>query len=530
MNEKILILDGYDEISVKDDRKEILDQLYWGVVKNNSTQCFLLIITCRVNYIKTVERVQCKYITLQPWDKDQIESFCKIFCRITNISLDTEAIENIIKNKEILGIPLILYMVLALNISIGKEGSIVDVYDKVFSLEGGIYDRCIDNKSFADRHRVGKMKNQIHQISRDIAIWMFENNPDEAYIPAEEYKKICVNILQQNEDIKQDFIIGIFFKLKHCEGREGEELYFVHRSIYEYFVAEYIFSLIYKAIDSQEDVMCVFGKFLKNNFLSRNMLKYLKIKILNSKLRDNFGIVNESFQIMLQDGMTYHASKYYKELYKNVMDYEMNVFKNMLEILHLWETKVIKFDGKIVKYVKYNIYYGLNLKGANLKGANLEGANLNRANLNRANLIGANLREAELKETNLKGANLNRAKLEGAKLEGTNLERANLKGANLREANLREADLREADLKGANLGGANLIGANLREADLKGADLKGADLGGANLSGANLREAVIDEASVYMLKSKCNMYIIKVFDHVTNETISYGEYRKRRYC
>lgn len=38
---------------------------------------------------------------------------------------------------------------MALNISIEKNGSIVDVYDKIFSLEGGIYDRCIDNKYFA---------------------------------------------------------------------------------------------------------------------------------------------------------------------------------------------------------------------------------------------------------------------------------------------------------------------------------------------------------------------------------------------
>lgn len=450
MNEKILVLDGYDEIGVKDDRKEILDQLYWGLVKNNTIKDFSLIVTCRVNYIKAVERVQCKYITLQPWDQEQIESFCKIFCRITNISLAAEAIENIIKNKEILGVPLILYMVLALNISIEKEGSIVEVYDKIFSLEGGIYDRCIDNRSFADKHRVGKLKKQLHQISRVIAIWMFENNPDEAFISPEEYKKICSKIIleteQKEKDIEQDFIIGNFFKLKHCEGGEGEELYFVHRSIYEYFVVEYIFSLIYKAIDSQEDVMCVFGKFLKDNILSRNMLEYLKSKILNSKLRDNYDIVNKAFQIMIQDGMTYHASKYYKELYKNVMDCEMNVFKNMLEILHLWETRVIKFDRKIVKYIRYKIYDYLNLSGADLSGADL--------------------READLRGADLSGANLSEADLRGAELIGAELIGADLSGANLSEA----------DLSGADLFGANLEGVDLSEVDLSKVDLSEVDL------------------------------------------------------
>ena len=32
-------------------------------------------------------------------------------------------------------------MVLALEISIEKDSSIVDVYDKIFSLDGGIYNR-----------------------------------------------------------------------------------------------------------------------------------------------------------------------------------------------------------------------------------------------------------------------------------------------------------------------------------------------------------------------------------------------------
>ncbi len=56
-------------------------------------------------------------------------------------------IKKLLENREILGIPLILYMVLALNISIEKEESMVDVYDKIFSLDGGIYDRCIDNNT-----------------------------------------------------------------------------------------------------------------------------------------------------------------------------------------------------------------------------------------------------------------------------------------------------------------------------------------------------------------------------------------------
>ena len=38
--------------------------------------------------------------------------------------------------------------------------------------------------------------------------------------------------------IRKNININFFKLVKHCEGVETEELYFVHRSIYEYFVAE----------------------------------------------------------------------------------------------------------------------------------------------------------------------------------------------------------------------------------------------------------------------------------------------------
>ncbi len=42
--------------------------------------------------------------------------------------------------------------------------------------------------------------------------------------------------------------------MRHCDGIESEELYFVHRSIYEYFVAETIYSSIENAIIPKESI------------------------------------------------------------------------------------------------------------------------------------------------------------------------------------------------------------------------------------------------------------------------------------
>lgn len=253
LNGKILIFDGFDEVNVKVSRRDILNKIYWDLIKEKHIQNFSIIITCRENYIQGFERVECRYITLQSWDEEQIESFCTVFQKKANENISKKTIKNVLDNKEILGIPLILYMVVALNIFIEKEGSIVDVYDKIFSLEGGIYDRCIDNKSYENPHWTEKIKRQIHQISRDISIWMFENNSEEANISQEEYQKICNKVInnrkEKNEDIKQNFLIGNYFrKIKHCEGIKTEKLCFIHRSIYEYFVAEAIYNEIEAAM------------------------------------------------------------------------------------------------------------------------------------------------------------------------------------------------------------------------------------------------------------------------------------------
>lgn len=277
LNGKTLILDGYDEISISDKRKDILDSLYGDLIYSKKIKKISLIITCRENYIKGFERIKCKYIILQPCDEIQIKSFCNIFQEKTKNIISDNTIAKLLENKEILGVPLVLYMTLSLNISIDQESSITDVYDKIFALEGGVYDRCIDNKKFADTHWISKIKEQIHQISREIAMWMFENNPDEASIPQEKYKKICFDVKKKskygNEKIDQDFLIGNFFKMvKHCEGVETEELYFVHRSIYEYFVVETICSSIEKAVlklsqESQDELAGNIAFYLKKGKL-----------------------------------------------------------------------------------------------------------------------------------------------------------------------------------------------------------------------------------------------------------------------
>lgn len=463
LNGKILILDGFDEVSIESvRRRNILDSLYGDWIYNKTIENFSLIITCRENYIQEFAILKCKYITLQSWNEVQIKSFCSIFQEKIKSSISDVTLKKLLENKRILGIPLILYMVLALNISIEEEGSIVDVYDKIFSLEGGIYDRCIDNKSFADKHRIGYIKKQIHQMSREIAIWIFENNPNEAYIPQEEYKKICINIIHEagenSKGLEQDFIIGNFFDLKHCEGQKGEELYFVHRSIYEYFVVETIYSSIENSIqiltdESQKELVANIVVYLKQGKVTNTIGEYLKHKIstllnrLSSEKKDKFYDWWESaISRIMHKGMFYYTANNIN-YYENIINKECICFENILEIsrflVDLSERKYImeKVGRKQLKrYIEHCLIENI---GTQIKKEKKDSF------INIENGKGLDLRKISLHKIDLSGANLSGANLSGANLAGANLSGANLSGAILCDVNLCDMNLDDVDIRRA---------------------------------------------------------------------------------
>lgn len=550
---KTLILDGFDELSLgESNRKEILDNLYGDLIYRKKINKFTLIITCRENYIQGFERVRCQYITLQAWDEHQIESFCTTFLNKTKNEISKSTMEKLFENKDILGIPLILYMVLALNISIDKEGSIVDVYDRIFSLQGGIYDRCIENKKFADVHRIGVVKKQIHQISREIAFWMFENNPNEASIPQEEYEKICTIVMisssLENLDIKYDFKIGSYFKaVKHCEGVEAEDLFFVHRSIYEYFVVDAIFVSIEKSIvelseSKQEELAENIAFYLKSGMIDNVIGKYLMHKIMKVYGKLDYEKKNRFYdwwemtvRKMVKQGMFYFSQQNICH-YNHIMGEEISCFLNLLEILRLLlktgEHKYILTkcnSEELIFYIKCcSIVNGIgnktripNLSKMYLNGKKLQWSDLSRANVSNANLSYACLDNSNLKHSLLSGSEFTGANLYKVNMEDANLNMANLNHANLNESVLSGAQFEEAEMKGTCLRYAILINAKFKGAKMLGADLEGAvlldaDLRGAYIENINLNNALIeglmlDEHQYDYLNGKYDLSQARVF-------------------
>lgn len=533
LKNKVLILDGFDEICIGRYRERILNILRHELKQTFWMKKFILIITCRENYVDKSGLGDIEYITLQAWDETQIRIFCEIYEEViikkgseSSVNKNSEIrINKIIEKRDIMGIPLILYMVLALNVDIERSGSTVDIYDQIFSLKrGGIYDREYDAE-----HRINapKIRKHIHYISQRIAFWMFENNADKATIPLENFEEICENEMirsgEKGEEIQDDTLIGNFFKLNHCEGKGTDKLQFVHRSIYEYFVVVYFYESIYK-LKSKEAVAGKLGELLKDGYLSEQILEFIEYKFDGMKGYNLSDITKEVFNIMLRDGMTY----YVRGKYKNIIVRESTIFSNMLEIVGLWNSDLGKVDDKIIIYLKCNMKNGLNLTGANLSEANLNRANLSRAYLNYADLSEANLNDAYLSGAYLRGADLRGTYLSGAELDSADLRGADLSGAFLIGAELDNADLSGANLSKASLGGAKIHGAYLRRVNLRGADLRGADLSEADLNGADLIRTIFDASQADLFYKKYDLSGSMVYVSETNETISYKEYCIRK--
>lgn len=495
---KTLILDGFDEIYINGDRERVLRNMNWEL-KWMNIQKFSLIITCRENYVDQYDLKNIEYIILQAWNEEQIKSFCEVYER-KNARKSSEVVDNknleakinkILENKEIFGIPLILYMVLALSVDIEKNISKMYIYDQIFSLEKGvIYDRCYDRE-----HRINspRIKEYIYQISQRIAFWIFENNADKASISQEKFKEICDNVMsearEKNEYIHRDTLIGNYFaSIKHCEGVWADELQFIHRSIYEYFVVVYFFENIYR-LKSIEEIAGKLGELLKDGYLSDHILEFIKYKFDNIKKYSLQNTLKEIFQIMLRDGMSYHIGT----PILNVVSREMNIFSNMLKIVCLWNARLGELNEKIITYLLYNRKKNLNLRGIRLIGD----INLSRIYLEDANLENAYFGYKQYKISN------------GWRKEIVDLREANLKGANLKRAQLQGIYLESANLENANLEEANLLGARLK---------------GINLKNANLKNTIFDERQIGWLHKKYNISNSRVYIFQTKEIISYKKY------
>lgn len=438
LENKMLILDGYDEMKALHIRERFLNEFFNDIKDFENFKC---IITSRPAYIDTNRFSYV--IALKGFDLSRIEDFYR---RITRNKLGEKG--KIESNLEVLGIPVMLYMAIMSKVDISKNPTKPELYNHIFAEEGGIFDKFYDGKVEYDRGKqILRNPDNIKKYLKflqDTAFLMFDN--DTFSLPRE---KCQVPELELDGKI----VTILDFPIKHLFERTDTNIEFIHNSVYEYFVADYMFVTICEGADlSTEKFAGIFGNLLKRNRLSSEILEFLKYKIGIGELNNKFAAVKDTFELMVQDGMTFYTGV----CYKNVMDCEMRVFANMLDIIHLWDLGVLKIGMNIFDFIRYNSIYKLNLEyiyffGNELRKIRLQEDSKKKISVDKINLYGVNLRKAKLKKADLSWINLQYADLEGADLEEVNLEGANLKGVNLKKTNLQGVDFQKVNLENAEL-------------------------------------------------------------------------------
>ena len=243
LSDSVLILDGLDEIDMQDRQADFLKYLYkqWAGLKK--IRRFSLFVTCRRNRIENLYELSAPHIELSPLSEEQIIEFAESYQIAKGEDLDSSIWSAFFDESEnlstVIDIPLILYMTLALGIKVDKGSTLCEVYNQIFSLTNAnsIYYR----KKYDHAHEITSNEaEKIHEFSKQVAIAIWSNNPYEATVPKSCYEVLAEDIVEGKNKLR-NLLIGQYF----IEGGGGAELYFVHRSMYEYFVAlRYLMKLV----------------------------------------------------------------------------------------------------------------------------------------------------------------------------------------------------------------------------------------------------------------------------------------------
>lgn len=494
LENKILILDGYDEMKIQLLTHDLLTKFLIAVREIDN---FKFIITSRLNYINIAFFEFNKIITLCPFNDKKINEFIDCITeneRDEKIELDTE-------NRKVFGIPVILYMALTAKINLNKYTDRISAYNKIFSLNGGILDRfwSRDTKGYDNiSHNVTYEKIPFYNILCNTAYYMFKSNNDNS-ISNDKYAEIIEN---EKKDVLNESPLWYDFPIDNLY-EKGYSVEFVHKSIYEFFVAEYIFCQIEKMFRHPhselviEDTKALESMFCINE-LSVEIQEFLRYRILKSRYNNalSLNIIIDTIYILLLKGPSI-ASKT-KEINKTYITILNIMFRNLMALIQCWSPcfslsdkcndKHKKIMDLILEYVHCNIleseinlsnihFYQSDLKYQNIPWSktprkyiisgnpknnrwfkysfidkvNFSKSFLNNVAFDKSSLQEANFDSCVLLKTTMKSCNLNRAFFMNSFLINVDFQYSCIKGAVFASTYIENSDFTYTDFQNTHL-------------------------------------------------------------------------------
>lgn len=591
VNNKLLILDGFDEIDVPgnaEGRRDMIQFLTKFIHYEKTITHFFMVITCREQYID--HEYLDNYAVLSPLTSGQI---CKFIEKYNSCMHESETIDavnytyNLLPLKQILyneaqakqeeellflsgdsfkgspmhnyltdilSIPLILYMTTALKIEFTGENNtqtITDVYDKIFSLKGGIfdhYDFAYDDEQISYNQENSSLlkdyRDELLVISQSIAKQMFLLQPSKAEISDSDYLTIINHAVDKiasrnpNSSITWEQL-SLYMKgnnfLRYLEGNKSH--YFVHRSMYEYFFASWIFDRMKcilissgnpntEQIGQQSQALAELLQVLSTRQLTTDIKKHLAGKIAGAcrnekRKRDNLKELWK--QEWMQGFMDCLSSEFYHSDVKSVKIFDLHkkdatAFINCLGILQVLyevcrtdEAERISFSeeytkNRLFQYIRTALFFktesGKNFiaeisnkqqpvsaEDSSITEVDLKYLNLDNIDLSHLDLTGTDLSHCSFKHANFRQSNLQNVSLLDSDFTDSDFNFCNMALLNAENCSFSSCKMRKVSLESAVLMNCTFDNSYMEDCNLYAADLEGSHFIETNLSGSNLEYA-----------------------------------------
>lgn len=533
LENKFLVLDGLDEINFTNDAESLLIN-FINDIKNLCIN-IKVFVTVRDNYVD-IEAVkyrpyyaQCYIIQIMHFGLMQMIDF---HYKYTKEMISIERLRVLQQEKTVLGIPLLLYIVYSLNIDLMNEHDKYRLYQKIFSIQNGIYDKC--NTGDGGYDIVGKKftiedKESFHAIAQEIAYEMLLKN---TLMIAQSDIESQIKESKYTERSIRCYLYNNFYE------RVDKKIGFIHKSFYEYFLAEYIGNRLTEIYldnmpeDEKYRLMC-------NLFCVREMEEEV-YEHLFIKLEDQSYIGSDVYRRFLSEYIVFAiynggcCNKREKlELLKVQAIMFFNIFKFCAVVSKIREKyfiddreielpiiQVRNISNEIVNieqqgYLKPRLLDGIFFTGSLTEEINLKVLGFRRDNVNIINIrnnimIGTKITCMNFINSNLNGMYFLFSIIENCRFEGSDL---------------RNCDFRGCVISRTQFTNGRFENTNFRYAILKDVTFRGTGLAGTDFSNSILDMVEFDEDNVGVITdANIQKSHIRVFMKKTRKSITYEEY------
>lgn len=462
----LLILDGLDELCLVLSAGATINDFYAGLLDDAlSFPSLRVIVTSRLNYIghSLLMNGPSTVVELLPFDLDQVHEMEDRMIAGGRVIPDPilESLDVRFDDFPYLGVPLLLYTTLSLNLSLSKTMEIGDFYDRIFSEmtkrtygdgRAQTYSEACDPREIAGAFAVEMRRRSDKCLDERAA---------RAVLASMELDELSEGM---REAISKGFGLTFFYT-----GRpelDGHLLApeFAHRSFVDFLSAEQIYGKLCEAIDQSEGSSDDSGLpywweqydyLLGWSEMGPEVLDFFVYKVRNGRIPES-DVANTLFKwftgAYLDHGMAYRSGRETKEncltkvltlftnywrlmkslcpdksLLKEMVVFDRETFFDMLRVASTKTSQALCFDSEDLGASDLGdmILEECSFRGADFSGANMTDAHCDSSDFTGAKFVNTLLMGTDFENATLSGADMRCVSCEGIHLSGARADLGN---------------------------------------------------------------------------------------------------------